>query len=290
MKPNEFDRTDIFASAQELFRERGRTVPKVLSIAGHVVLVSAALIPWSTAAKAPRLTTTEVVLYTPELQLTLPPAPEKPSGGGGGGTHQPTPASFGQLPRAADKQFTPPTPEVKNMAPLLIAEATIVAPTLANLPPISSLQIGDPDGILGPPSSGNGNGGGIGDGDGTGIGPGRGPGVGPGEGGDFGGGRRRPGRVGVSAGGGYTMPVPVYSPEPKYSEDARKVRFQGTVTVAAIVRKDGGVEIVGVVRSPGYGLDQEAIKTLSQWRFKPGTRNGQPVDIELQIEVNFRLL
>jgi TonB family protein len=86
------------------------------------------------------------------------------------------------------------------------------------------------------------------------------------------------------------MPVPVYTPDPNYSEDARKARFQGVVTLQTVVRADGSVDVVSVLRSPGYGLDQEAVRTVKQWRFKPGKRNGQPVDIQLSIEVNFRIL
>ncbi len=86
------------------------------------------------------------------------------------------------------------------------------------------------------------------------------------------------------------MPVPIYQPDPTYSEDARKARFQGPVLLDTIVHKDGSVEVVRVVLSPGYGLDQEAIKAVRQWRFRPGTRNGQPADFSLSIEVNFRIL
>src|SRR6185436_15901081 len=92
-------------------------------------------------------------------------------GGGGGGKHQPTPASRGVLPPAADKQLAPPDPEPpKNPDPTLIVVPTIVAPQLASLRPLDLLNIGDPNGIPGPPSSGPGTGGGIGNGTGRGDG------------------------------------------------------------------------------------------------------------------------
>jgi len=171
------------------------------------------------------------------------------------------------------------------MAPELIAEPTIVAPQLSNLPQISLLPLGDPEGIPGPPSAGPGWDGGIGTGKRHGVGPSDGASAGPGERAGTG---DRPDATGST--GSLTMPVPIYRPDPNYSEDARKARFQGTVTLQTIVRKDGSVEVVGVVRSPGYGLDQEAVKTVRQWRFRPGTQNGEPVDIRLAIEVNFRIL
>src|SRR5439155_24390309 len=78
-------------------------------------------------------------------------------------------------------QLVPPAPEVKNMAPELIAEPTIVAPQLSNLPQISLLPLGDPEGIPGPPSAGPGWDGGIGTGKRHGVGPSDGASAGPGE-------------------------------------------------------------------------------------------------------------
>src|SRR5215467_2630973 len=126
-------------------------------------------------------------------------------------------------PRAADKQFVPPDPEPpKNPDPALIVEPTVVAPQIAQLRSFTVLNIGDPNGVIGPPSSGPGNGGGIGDGDGRGVGPGKGPGVGPGEDGGIGGNH-------FGGGGGMTAPTLIYRIDPEYSEEARKARFQGTV-------------------------------------------------------------
>ena len=277
----------IFSGGAVAARSGLPVLPGVLSLAAHLTILTLALIPWVSSVKLPKLVATEVVLYTHATPLILPTLPGKSGGGGGGGLRTPTPASFGRLPRGADKQLTPPTPEVKNIAPELIAEPTIIAPQLASLPQISLLPIGDVDGIVGPPSAGRGSGGGIGDGKGHGDGPGNGDGAGPGNRTGIGGGD--PGSGG-SSGGSLTMPVPIFRPDPAYSEDARKARFQGIVTLQTVIRKDGSVEVVRVVGSPGYGLDQEAIKAVRQWRFKPGTRNGQPADFSLSIEVSFRIL
>ena len=131
-------------------------------------------------------------------------------------------------------------------------------------------------------SNGTGSGAGIGSGGGTGVGMGFGPGVGQGQGGGIGGGLYR-------VGGGVSAPRPLYDPEPEYSEEARKARYQGTVVLEAIVRRDGTVDIQRIVRSLGFGLDENAIQALKQWRFRPGMRNGVPVDVSLNIEVNFNL-
>jgi TonB family protein len=77
--------------------------------------------------------------------------------------------------------------------------------------------------------------------------------------------------------------------EPQYTEIARKARVTGTVLLEAIVRKTGAVEIIRVIRPIGYGLEENAAEALSQWRFEAGTRMGQPVDVRLNIEVNFQL-
>jgi TonB family protein len=160
-------------------------------------------------------------------------------------------------------------------------EPTIVAPQL-NLPRISTLQIGDPEGIPGPPSAGPGFGGGIGTGTGRGVGSGSGPGFGEGQGGGAGGGIFR-------VGGGVSAPTIIHRVEPQYSEEARRARYQGMVVLEAIVRKDGTVQIVRVVRSLGFGLDESAAKALQQWRFRPAMMNGEPVSVTLNIEVNFNL-
>lgn len=77
--------------------------------------------------------------------------------------------------------------------------------------------------------------------------------------------------------------------EPQYSDEARQARIQGSVTLEAIVRKDGTVEILRVVQSLDPTLDQNAIEALQQWRFRPGMKDGQPVDVALNIVVNFNL-
>ncbi len=270
---------------EEIWSKPKSGMPRLLSLGAHVLVVSLALVPWATSLpKAPKINETSVMVYTPvNIVLPLTPDMNKSGGGGGGGRKTLTPPSLGKLPRAADKQFVPPDPEPpKNPDPKLIVEPTVVAPQLASLPQTNLLNIGDPNGVIGPPSAGPGVGGGIGTGQGRGVGEGKGPGVGPGEGGGNGGGI-------FHVGGGVTAPTVLQRIEPQYSEEARKARYQGTVVLEAIVRRDGTVDIQRVVRSLGFGLDENAIQALKQWRFRPGMRNGIPVDVSLNIEVNFNL-
>jgi TonB family protein len=222
------------------------------------------------------------ILIAGKSRLNLPPKAEKSGGGGGGGRRDPRPASLGRLPRASNRQLTPPVPEIKNLNPVLAVEPTIVASDLSKLPVVDLPNYGDPFGVPGPPSSGPGTGGGIGTGVGGGVGPGRGPGVGPGEGGGIGGGVYR-------VGGGVSAPVVIFRVEPLYSEEARKVKHQGVVVLWAIVRKDGSLEVLKLVRGLGLGLDESAITALKQWRFRPGMKDGVPVDVALNVEVSFTL-
>jgi periplasmic protein TonB len=210
----------------------------------------------------------------------LPASSKKAGGGGGGGDRDKLAASKGHLPKQALDQITPPAVVVRNEAPKLIAEPTVVAPQIL----LSKIgPLGDPlSNILGPPSNGTGSGGGIGTGTGGGVGSGSGPGVGPGHGGGVGGGAYR-------IGGGVSPPRAIYAPDPDYSEEARKAKYQGTVILWVIVGIDGRPRDIRVMRSVGMGLEQKAIEAVRIWKFDPGRKDGHPVAVQVNIEVAFRL-
>lgn len=89
--------------------------------------------------------------------------------------------------------------------------------------------------------------------------------------------------------GNVRAPTVVSRVEPKYTDEGRAARYEGTVVLEAKISKNGSVEIMRVVHSVGYGLDESAIEALKQWVFRPATKNGQAVDVVLNIEVNFNL-
>jgi periplasmic protein TonB len=210
-------------------------------------------------------------------------------GGGGGGNQMKEPPRKAELP-GKDKITVPvekpPKVEVQQQAkvePNPIEQLNIPAKTLA------SAQDSLPGAVDAPPappslSQGSGAGGGAGTGSGTGIGSGRGSGLGEGYGGGTGGGVYRPGN-------GVTLPTVVFEKRPQYTSDAMRAKVQGTVLLECVVNADGSVGEVNVVRSldPTFGLDQEAIKAARQWRFRPGTRMGQPVPVLVTIELTFTL-
>jgi TonB family protein len=90
-------------------------------------------------------------------------------------------------------------------------------------------------------------------------------------------------------GGGVSAPQLIYKKDPDYTEEARKANYQGTVLLYAEITPDGRATNIKVQRSLGLGLDEKAIEAVSQWKFKPGYKNGVPVTVAATIEVNFRL-
>jgi TonB family protein len=88
-----------------------------------------------------------------------------------------------------------------------------------------------------------------------------------------------------------TVPVPLQKPEPQYTEEARKHRVESASVLMSInIGADGRVTDVRVLRPAGFGLDEEAVKTVSRWRFKPGTQNGSAVAVRANVDLNFKLL
>jgi hypothetical protein len=183
LHPRKIETTVAPVEVEEIWSKPKTGLPKLLSVSVHVLIIALALVPWAwTKRPTPKVNETAVLVYMPsDLVLNLPMEEEESGGGGGGGKQQVTPPSLGNPPKAAEEQFVPPDPEPpKNLDPTLIVEPTIVAPQLTELPQINLLSLGDPAGVVGPPSSGPGVGGGIGIGQGRGVGEGRGPGLGPG--------------------------------------------------------------------------------------------------------------
>jgi TonB family protein len=89
---------------------------------------------------------------------------------------------------------------------------------------------------------------------------------------------------------GVTPPRLVFKYEPEYTEEARKAKYQGTVLLSALVASDGTVSDIKVLRAIGLGLDEKAKEAVAKWRFKPASQDGQPIDMETEVEVSFRLL
>ena len=250
------------------------------SVMVHALVLTALILPFtgkrvreagrhddSSADRGPLYITTELLAH-----LT--------GGGGGGGDGSPSPASRGPIPRFSETPLAPPSATLPDVKPLMPVQPNLLGPPQLTLPEMSmSGPWGDPHGVTGPYSNGPGTDGGIGDGAGPGVGPGKGPSYGPSE-----------GCCGVyTVGGGVSAPIPVYKPEPPYSEMARRAKYQGTVELWIVVDARGNVSDVRVARPLGMGLDEKAAATVSTWKFKPGYRNGVAVPVRVMVEVAFRL-
>ena len=209
-------------------------------------------------------------------------------GGGGGGNRMKEPPRQAELP-GKDKLTVPvqKAPKLEQqqakVEPNPVEQLNIPAKELAAA--LDSLP-GAIEAPPGPPtaSQGSGSGGGAGTGTGAGIGPGTGSGLGPGSGGGTGGGTYRPGN-------GVTTPVVLREVKPQYTSDAMRAKVQGSVWLECVVRPDGSVGDVKVLRSldSTFGLDLEAMKAARQWRFRPGMRLGEPVSVAVIIQLDFTL-
>lgn len=216
---------------------------------------------------------------------TMQSAKKEVSGGGGGGDHDPLPPPKGRLPKLDVQQFTPPQIILHNAKPKLAVEPTVVVPPQVHLAENHMPNLGDPKAIplpTAPPSNGTGSGGGIGSGSGGSVGEGHGAGVGPGSGGGIGGDVYK-------VGGGISAPRPLDTPDPEYTEEARRAKIQGTCILWLIVDAEGHPRDIRVVHGLGYGLDAKALESVKQWRFEPARKDGQPVNVQVSVEVGFRL-
>jgi len=225
------------------------------SVALHAAVIAILMLPFWRPVQRAVQSARAVELIEPTLNAPGPSRPKMKRLAGGG-----VPAH----PIAPPKIQPVEAPPMSVVPPLKLLPATAEA----NLP---LPQWGDVGAVAGPPGTSAGNGG---------PGPG-----GPGSG--EGGGDCVAGPCGI--GGDITGPVPIYEPNPEYSDAARKAKFQGTVIVGVVIGADGHVYDPKIVQPLGLGLDQKALEAVVLWRFEPARKNGRPVRVAANIEVNFHL-
>jgi TonB family protein len=88
---------------------------------------------------------------------------------------------------------------------------------------------------------------------------------------------------------GTHRPIPLYRPEPEYSDEARNAHIQGSVEVSLTVGTDGIAHDIVVTKSLGHGLDEKALTAIRQWRFDPAAEDGKPIPALIKVAVSFRL-
>jgi len=224
-----------------------------------------ALLIWAfTVGPAQSLIKSEPIVYNTVF------LPEVGPGGGGGGSPAPAPPKPVEIARHVSPAAVPIPVEVPKIdpppsliAPIETTNATIMQASGNN--PISLATFG-------------------GGGQGGGVGPGQGNGVGPGTGGGFGGGAYAPGN-------GVSWPVERQQAKPKYTPDAMRAKLQGSVELEIVVREDGTVGDVRILKSldRASGLDDAAVEAAKRWLFFPGKKDGKPVATKVLLTIDFRL-
>lgn len=263
------------------------TRAQALSLAVHVAVIVLILVPLLPTIMSPP-TTKAGPLVTPIADVSvyiakLPPGKKPVGGGGGGGAHETLPASRGKLPKFSPQQLAPPSVRPP-LHPQLAVTPTVLGPDTLKLPSPNAPNYGDPLAKILNNSNGPGGGSGIGTGAGTGVGSGSGGGVGPGNQWGTGGGFPRAGE------NGYGEPECLYCPNPQYSDEAVKAKYQGVVELLIVVTPDGRASQIRVVKGLGLGLDEKAIEAVRNYRFKPALGpDGRAAAVQVILEVTFRL-
>jgi protein TonB len=281
---------------QPVFQHASPKLPVAVSTAVHVgiaaTLILASTIDFTHAAQPDQLRSEPVV-----TRLVFLTTPGPGGGGGGGGLRQRTPPPKAlrlgkskldsplpvrEAPKPVEPVAKPPEPP-----PPPPVKPEPLPPVVA---PVATVAANDRDqaGVIDTPappkadSRGPGAGGGVGSGTGTGIGSGDGTGIGPGSGGGMGGGPYRPGS-------GITPPTIIREVKADYTEEARRRNLAGEVVLEIVVRRDGSVGDVKLINGLGSGLNERAIAAVKQWRFSPAKRLGSPVDVIVEVAVEFKL-
>ena len=274
---------------------RSKSVPLVVSSTVHVTVLAAA-IAIATFGLTPKAATLSADDRPAEqMRLVFLATPGPGGGGGGGGLLQKTPPPkalregtrklSSPLPaRTPPKEIVPaPAPPEPKPPPLNSEQLPAVVAPIITAPADTRNRVGILEQTtVESDSHGPGTGGGAGKGTGTGVGEGQGPGIGPGSGGGIGGGPYRPGS-------GITPPRLLHEVKADYTEEARRRGLSGEVVLEIVVRRDGSVGDVKVLQGLGSGLNERAVQAVHQWRFSPAERLGTPVDVIVEVSVEFRL-
>ena len=295
----------VLAAPPDLFQalstaRREVSLPLTGTVAAHALIVGS--IAWLLAGVP--VQSSPARIDPANLVYLVTPGPG--GGGGGGGLRQPKPVARAELrgtsgerspvPTARVARAEPAKPKPVPVADLDPAPVEVEPPPPAQpdpAPPVMApvaTRASDQNDRTGlpteaksdPTSHGPGDDGGAGTGKGAGLGEGDGAGIGAGSNGGTGGGPYRPGS-------GVTPPSLLKEVKPDYTEDARRRGVTGDVGLEIVVRRDGSVGDVRLMRGLGAGLDQRAIDAVRQWRFSPALRQGAPVDVVVEVAVEFKL-
>jgi protein TonB len=275
---------------------RANPVPLALSSTLHVIvmLIAVFVATFNLAPRAASISADDRRVDPMRLVFIATPGPG--GGGGGGGLRQKAPPP--KAMREGRRAISSPIPERREPKPIAVAQRppepkpepplkaeqlpVVVAPVIT-APADNRSRIGVLDQTtVENESHGPGAGGGAGTGTGTGVGAGQGSGVGEGSGGGTGGGPYRPGS-------GIEPPRLLKEVRADYTEEARRQGLKGEVVLEIVVRRDGSVGDIHILQGLGGGLNNRSMEAVRQWRFSPAQRHGVPVDVIVEVAVEFKL-
>jgi periplasmic protein TonB len=283
---------EIFAHGPK--HGRSSTLPLIVSTTLHG-LVAATILFIASLGFASADEKTEPLKEPEPIRLVFLAIPGPGGGGGGGGLRMKTPPPRAE--RKGERKISSPLPARKLPPPIRPAPVRPEPPPrpieAKQLPPVMAPIVTAPadkkdqEGLLAKseepkPSQGPGVGGGVGSGQGTGLGPGDGTGVGDGSGGGTGGGPYRPGS-------GVDPPRLLREVRADYSDAARRANVEGEVVMEIVIRRDGSVGEVTILRGLPLDLNDRARLAVKQWKFSPARMKGTPVDVIVEVSVEFRL-
>jgi len=277
-------------------KQEGAGKFSIVSIAAHGLIVAAILFVGASATHRIDAETKPIPAFIATAAAPPPPPPPPPAPAGSSAAHiaTPKPVVVHETPKFVQPaevpqevpQVVPTTPTVANLAPSTDTGA-----------PSSDDSGGVPGGVEGGVKGGV-DGGVIGGQIGGVIGGQLGGVLGGTPGGAVGGTGKGDADVKPAAppsdgplrvGGDVKAPVVMKRVEPQYNELARHARVQGVVIVEAVIDKNGNVDKVNVLKGLPMGLSDAAIEAVKEWKFRPATLNGQPVDVIFNLTVNFTL-
>jgi periplasmic protein TonB len=264
---------DIWAKNEQFSRVQA------VSVLVHVVGIALAiLVPlFLPELISPPGTKAGNVQLTPiqDISPYMPKTPAQQKAGGGGGQHDLAPANKGQLPKFSWTQVARPMVRPPSHPEIAFTPTVLGNPDI-KLPNNNMNVWGDPFAKASTDSMGQGRGNGVGNGNGN--------GVGPGEGWNTGGGYPNAGS------GGYGFATCLYCPRVPFTDEAMKLKITGLVVLNVTVTADGRVTDVHLAKGLGFGLDENAMQAVRNWRMKPAAGpDGRPAAVRMVIEITFNL-
>jgi periplasmic protein TonB len=238
-------------------RPRRLTPALAVSIAVHAIAIAGLAYLFHSSTR-PREAVVVTLARSPQM-IWIPDS--RPAARGGGGR-----------PRAARAAPEKPTVAALQPIPAIVEPPTLVPERMSQPLAEAVPAIADAAVDAGAPRAGAG--------EGERPGSGFGPDSGPGSGGEV-----------YGIGNGVSAPIPLRRPQPAYTADAMRARLQGVVVLNCVVQPDGRCSDIRVMQSLDmvFGLDDQAIASAREWRFRPGQRLGSPVPVRVTLEIAFNI-